>query len=194
ARQPDRQRHRLSHLSAEARCPPELPLILLNSRSVPPQKHYPCNHPASRGTYQRRAGRPSGETNPRSPRRSRPRTARSGAAPHINGRRIMKAFLATLCLLACGGMASANIHGSGTGKVTYVPDIGHVTVGVSSDGKTAQEAWAKNRDLVKKIFEALARQGIDAKDMQTGNVNIQPKYNRPEKGEPQLVGYAVSYE
>ena len=52
----------------------------------------------------------------------------------------MKAFLASVALLVCTGLASANVTVSGTGKVVYVPDLGYIHAGVSSDGKTAEEA------------------------------------------------------
>lgn len=106
----------------------------------------------------------------------------------------MKAFLATLLTLACAGLASANVTVTGTGKVVYVPDIGWVTVGVSSDGKTANEAWQKNADVVKKLFAALKAQGIDPKDMKTSGLSIVPRYIHPEHQEPRLVGYTASYD
>jgi uncharacterized protein YggE len=106
----------------------------------------------------------------------------------------MKAILATLCALVCTGVASANITISGTGKVIYTPDIGYVGVGASSDGKTAAEAWKKNAELVKKMFEALKRLGIDPKDMQTGNLSVTPRYHYVKDQPPRLIGYTASYD
>jgi uncharacterized protein YggE len=106
----------------------------------------------------------------------------------------MKALLSSLALLVCVGFASANVTVNGQGKVTYVPDMGYVTVGVSSKGKTAQEAWEKNNEAVKKLFDALKARGIDPKDMQTANVSVSPEYIHPKDREPVLVGYVVSYD
>ncbi len=105
----------------------------------------------------------------------------------------MKAFLATLVTLACTGFASANVSVTGTGKVVYVPDVGYVHVGVSSDGPTAAEAWRKNAALVESMFAALKRLGIDPKDMKTGDLGVVPIYDHPREKAPVLVGYTVTY-
>src|SRR5262249_48939272 len=91
------------------------------------------------------------------------------------------------------GLASANVTVTGNGKVVYVPDIGYVSVGVSTDGKTATEAWDRNRDAVRRLFDALQRRGIAAKDMQTSGLNVSPKYIHRPNAEPEMAGYTVSY-
>jgi uncharacterized protein YggE len=106
----------------------------------------------------------------------------------------MKALIASLVALVFAGFASANVSVSGTGKVTYVPDLLHVSVGVSSDGKTANEAWQKNEEIVKKLFEALKTFGIDPKDMKTSGLNISPRYVNHINQEPELVGYTATYD
>src|SRR5262249_44526246 len=106
----------------------------------------------------------------------------------------MKALLTALSLLTFAGLAPAKVSVSGNGKVVYVPDIGWISVGVWSEGKTAAEAWEKNRDKVEKIFEALRRVGIEPRDMQTSGLNVSPKYVHRPNEEPELVGYSVSYD
>jgi uncharacterized protein YggE len=106
----------------------------------------------------------------------------------------MKTLLSSLVLLTSVGFASASVTVNGQGKVTYVPDVGYITVGVSSKGKTAEEAWAKNNEAVKKLFDALKARGIDPKDMQTANLSVSPEYIHPKDREPVLVGYVVSYD
>jgi len=106
----------------------------------------------------------------------------------------MRAFLAVCALLVGTSVASANVTVNGQGKVTYVPDVGYVTVGVSSKGKTAQEAWEKNKALVERLFDVLKAHGVDPKDMQTVNLTIRPEYTRPKDQEPVLVGYVVGYD
>ena len=105
----------------------------------------------------------------------------------------MKAFLSTLCALLCVGAASANITVTGTGKVLYTPDLGNIIVGVSSEGKTANEAWNKNRELVARLFEVLKKNGILPKDMKTSNLAITPHYVEKDKKQV-LVGYIASYD
>ncbi|HKI32713.1 MAG TPA: SIMPL domain-containing protein [Gemmataceae bacterium] len=106
----------------------------------------------------------------------------------------MKALLASLVALVFAGLATANASVSGTGKVTYVPNLVYVSVGVSSDGKTANEAWQKNEEIVKKLFEVLKKFGIDPKDMKTTGLNISPRYVQHKDQEPELVGYTASYD
>jgi uncharacterized protein YggE len=106
----------------------------------------------------------------------------------------MKAVLATLVALVAAGIASANVSVNGTGKVTYVPDLVYVSVGVSSDGKTADEAWQRNEAIVKKLFAVLKTFGIDFKDMKTAGLSISPRYVNHKDREPELVGYTASYD
>ncbi len=106
----------------------------------------------------------------------------------------MKVLLASLVALVLAGFASANVSVSGTGKVTYVPNLLHVSVGVSSDGKTAAEAWRKNEEIVKKLFEVLKTFGIDPKDTKTAGLNIAPRYVQHKDQEPELVGYTATYD
>ena len=115
----------------------------------------------------------------------------------------MKKLIVTLAILACTGVAFAassateptpSITVTGNGKVTYTPDLGYIHVGVSSDGKTAAEAWQKNEAIVKKIFEALKDLGIQEKDFKTTNLNVQPRYLHKKDEASKLIGYTASYD
>jgi uncharacterized protein YggE len=106
----------------------------------------------------------------------------------------MKALLSTLVLLAFTSLASANVTVQGQGKVIYVPDVGYLSVGVSSKGTTSQEAWDKNNAVVKKLFDALKAHGIDPKDLQTSGLSIRPEYIHRKDQEPLLVGYVAGYD
>jgi uncharacterized protein len=113
----------------------------------------------------------------------------------------MKTAITTLVLLACTGLAAASateptpsISVTGVGKVQYVPDMGYVHVGVSSDGATAAEAWQKNETVVKKIFAALKELGLEEKDFKTTNLKVQPRYLHKKDEAPKLLGYTVIYE
>ena len=46
---------------------------------------------------------------------------------------MMRAMLAVVCSLMVSGLAEASISVTGTGKVKYVPDIVHLSLGASSD-------------------------------------------------------------
>ena len=102
-------------------------------------------------------------------------------------------LLATLCS-AARGRGTANITVTGTGKVSYTPDLATLILGVSSEGKTAAEAWEKNRQLVARLFEVLKKHGIDPKDMKTSNLSVTPRYQEKPNKERILVGYLASYD
>jgi uncharacterized protein YggE len=114
----------------------------------------------------------------------------------------MRKFIAIAAVLACSTLASAanaqqpppSITVSGNGKVLYVPDIGYIHVGVSSDAMTAAEAWKKNAEIVKKIFEALKQYGVEDKDLTTTNISVTPRYLYKDKEQPKFLGYTVSYD
>ncbi len=106
----------------------------------------------------------------------------------------MKALLTTFVLLTCAGVAPANVTVTGTGKVTYTPDMAHVAVGVCSDGKTAAEAWQKNAEAVRKVFAALKAYGVEPRDLKTTHLDVSPRYAPRKDREPELVGYRVAYD
>jgi uncharacterized protein len=113
----------------------------------------------------------------------------------------MRKFLTVLVLLVCPALVAASgteprpsITVAGNGKVLYVPDIGYIQVGVSSDAWTAAEAWQKNEAIVKKIFAALKKLGVEEKDLKTSNLNVQPRYLNKQNEEPKFLGYTASYD
>src|SRR5262245_54769124 len=106
----------------------------------------------------------------------------------------MRSALATLAALFLAGTASADITVTGTGKVSFVPNLANVGVSASSEGKTAAEAWEKNRAAVQKLFDVLKDFGIDEKDYRTAGLHISPKYAYPKDKTPELVGYTVTYD
>src|SRR5260370_19520869 len=114
-------------------------------------------------------------------------------SPRTGKDRVMRTVIAALTALCFAGAARANITISGTGKVSYVPNLAHVHVSVSSDAKTAAEAWKKNSELVKKMFAALKDFQMDEKDFKTAGLSINPVYDHPKDKAPVLVGYTVTY-
>jgi len=113
----------------------------------------------------------------------------------------MKKILTTIVLLACSGYAVASpseptpsISITGVGKILYVPDLGYIHAGVSSQGDTAADAWQKNDAVVKRIFETLKNHGLEERDFKTTNLNVQPRYLHKKDEAPKLLGYTVSYD
>ncbi|MDJ0614416.1 MAG: SIMPL domain-containing protein [Rhizobiaceae bacterium] len=87
---------------------------------------------------------------------------------------------------------------NGVGVVSASPDIAIVNVGVMREEKTAREALNANNAAMARVLNELTSIGIEARDLQTSNFNIQPKYVYPKRkanGEqpaPEIVGYFVS--
>jgi uncharacterized protein len=83
---------------------------------------------------------------------------------------------------------------SGHGEVHLAPDMAVVTVGVLSGATAAREALDANTKSMEAIFAALKAAGIEAKDMQTSNFMVNPRYDYGQNNgqPPKMVGYDVS--
>ncbi len=88
---------------------------------------------------------------------------------------------------------------SGEGRISAAPDMAEVSLGVVSEGPTAGEALKTNNASMAALQETLKEGGVAAKDFQTSNLSVQPRYsqpdgNRPQRGEfvPRIVGYSVT--
>ena len=79
----------------------------------------------------------------------------------------------------------------GMGKVTASPDIAVVNLGVTSDGKTVKDVQTQNTKKMNEIIAALKTMDVDAKDIQTSNYSIYPKYDYAN-GRQDIIGYTVS--
>lgn len=76
--------------------------------------------------------------------------------------------------------AQSTVSTSGTATTRVQPDKFSVTVGVETNGTTAQEAADKNADLVAKVIAALRGLGIAEADISTSSYSVYPVYgSRP---------------
>ena len=82
---------------------------------------------------------------------------------------------------------------SATGSVLAAPDEATIATGVTSEAMTARDALTKNTEAMKKVIEELKSQGVEAKDIQTTQFNVEPVYVYPKEGQPPSVtGYRVN--
>lgn len=83
---------------------------------------------------------------------------------------------------------------TGHGEVRAAPDMAIVTVGVLSSAPSAREALDANTKSMEAIFAALKQAGVDAKDQQTANFAVNPRYDYGQNNglPPKMVGYDVS--
>src|SRR5262245_5738481 len=88
---------------------------------------------------------------------------------------------------------------SGTGKISAAPDIADINIGIVTQGKTAREALAANSEVMNRLHQVLKQQGVAAKDIQTSQVSVSPRYSEPTPNHPpnvaftpKIVGYEVT--
>lgn len=75
---------------------------------------------------------------------------------------------------------TTTISTSGTSTVKVEPDKFTVTVGVETNGTTAEEAASSNADLVAAVIAALKALGISEDDMSTSSYSVYPVYEQVE--------------
>ncbi len=80
---------------------------------------------------------------------------------------------------------------AGHGSVDAVPDSAEITTGVVSEAQTAREALTANNAAMGKIVDGLKAAGIDAKDIQTQQFQIHPRYRTYKDRPQQIEGYTV---
>lgn len=82
---------------------------------------------------------------------------------------------------------------SATGTATAVPDSARIQTGVVSEAATARAALSANNAAMAKLIAGLKENGIEPKDIQTANFNLNPRYTNPPDGKPPVIdGYQAS--
>ncbi len=105
-----------------------------------------------------------------------------------------------------GGVAAANgqpinvnvgnqqtgIWVNGEGKVTVVPDVATLNLGVSAQAATVAEAQTQAATAMDQVMNALTSNGVDKKDIKTQNFSIQQVTRWDDKGQQEtIIGYRV---
>lgn len=104
--------------------------------------------------------------------------------------------LAVALLAGAGGAVGASTAGAahsivvtGQGSVRTVPDRAQISLGVSTDAKTASAALRGNNAEMAKVIAAVKAQGIAPADIQTEQVSLSLRYS--ENG-ADVLGYSAS--
>jgi uncharacterized protein len=79
----------------------------------------------------------------------------------------------------------------GSGKVTVVPDMATVNLGVVVERNTAKAARQAAAESMTKVVAALKALGIADKDIATTTVNLSPVYDYPTNATPKIRGYQL---
>jgi uncharacterized protein len=67
------------------------------------------------------------------------------------------------------------------GQSRRTPDLALFSAGVVTTGPNAAEALSANATRMDRVIAALKRAGIEARDLQTSAVSLQPRYSDPER-------------
>ena len=89
-------------------------------------------------------------------------------------------------------IAGTRLDVNATGEVTRVPDLAIISAGVVTRSANATTALQEASQRMQRVVAALKRAGIEDRDIQTSNVNLNPEYRYPENQSPQLTGYSAS--
>jgi hypothetical protein len=76
----------------------------------------------------------------------------------------------------------------GHGKVSAVPDVADINIGVVTQGQTAKDALRSNSEAMEALQKVLRERGIAAKDIETRQVQVSPVYSQPDPRRPTSVG------
>ena len=71
---------------------------------------------------------------------------------------------------------------SGEGKVTGIPDIATINVGLTTEKSDVQSAQAENTKKMNQLIANLKNLGVASVDIQTSDYNIYPQYDYPNGG------------
>src|SRR5690349_20928115 len=105
------------------------------------------------------------------------------------------ALIIALALIGAPALADdvpAAMSVTGTASISVPPDLASVDAGVATDAKTAREASDTNNTAMAKVLAALKTANIDAKDIQTSRLSLQPQYAPNRSGPSPIVGYRAS--
>ncbi len=108
-------------------------------------------------------------------------TSAAGAVPALADPAVASAFAAPTTLnLSAYGEARAN------------PDMATISLGVETTGPSAAAAMQANADQMSRVVAALKKAGVDARDLQTSNLSLNPQYVYETNQPPKLTGYQAS--
>ncbi len=112
---------------------------------------------------------------------------------------MLKTLIATLILTSASALPAfaeetrmqRTLSLSGHGEVRATPDIASLSLGVYTNAPTATSALEANNKAMQSVLDALKAAGIAAKDIQTSNLMVHPRYEqRPDdSGQQQAAGF-----
>lgn len=82
---------------------------------------------------------------------------------------------------------------SGEGRAEAIPDMAHITIGITAQAETAAEALAQASASVRDTLDRLDAAGIAPRDRQTTGLSLQPvwDYGRNTNAPPRITGFTA---
>jgi uncharacterized protein YggE len=80
---------------------------------------------------------------------------------------------------------------TGSGKVTVIPDMATINLGVVTERTTAKAARQDAAAAMTRVVDAVRKLGIADKDITTANVSLNPVYDYPNNAAPKIRGYQM---
>lgn len=89
--------------------------------------------------------------------------------------------------------AQGRITVTGRGHVAAAPDMATVTLGVTTEAKTAKAAMTSNSSQLERVMAGLEGAGIAARDIQTSGLALNPRWETVKpSGERKITGFVAS--
>lgn len=110
-------------------------------------------------------------------------------------RRLLPVLVLMLATPALAQEAPGGITVTGEGSVQVAPDMAQLSVGVTSEAKTAEAAMSANSDAAAEVLSRLKAAGIAERDVQTSGLSLYPRRDDrrlDQPGEPPIVGFVAS--
>jgi uncharacterized protein YggE len=89
-------------------------------------------------------------------------------------------------------VAGTRLDVNATGEVTRVPDLAIISAGVVTKATTAGSALQQAATRMQRVRAALKAAGVEDRDIQTSNINLNPEYRYVNNQPPQLTGYSAT--
>lgn len=119
------------------------------------------------------------------------------------GHHTLLPVLGSLALAACAASANTpalandeparTITVGGAGEASGAPDLATVNIGVKTEGSSASEALRTNAAAMQKTIDRLKSLSIEAKDIQTSGLSVNPQYDyQQNRNKPRITGYVAN--
>lgn len=86
---------------------------------------------------------------------------------------------------------STTFDTQGEGKAAAKPDIASISVGIQAQSSSVKGVQEQINSVINKVSAGLKQLGVDSKDIQTRNYNINPNYDY-SSGSQRITGYSAN--